>query len=154
MHIQLQVSGYSYMMWSRWQLLSNFKQSHNIKDNLVNKKMFLTEPKRDNKFIIYENNNGTNIMTDYNLCLLDKLQNLYDNKLDTIRIDSFLHNEKWINDNAEIYLKAIELLKTNKYDTSFIDYAKKRLIKYDKIQSNGFFDMDKKDLIYLSKIEE
>jgi collagenase-like PrtC family protease len=56
--------------------------------------MFLTEPKRENKFIVYEDNSGTHIYTNYNLNLLSELQELYDNGCDTVRIDTFLHNEE------------------------------------------------------------
>jgi hypothetical protein len=74
--------------------LTNFKNSHNIKTPLKNKKMFLSEKNRDNEFIIYEGEHGTDILTGYNLFLLEKMEELNKNKLDIIRIDSFLHNEK------------------------------------------------------------
>ncbi|MDR2829384.1 MAG: U32 family peptidase, partial [Mycoplasmataceae bacterium] len=153
MKIQVQVSGYSYMMWSRWNLLSNFKESQGIKDTLINRKLFLTEPKRQNKFIIIEDKDGTHTLTNYNLCLLDKLQELYDEGCDTIRIDSFLHDEEWVKENAKIYLEAISLAKNNNLTPEFIASSKERMLKYDEILSKGFYSMDKSDLIYLVQDE-
>ncbi|GMO13721.1 MAG: hypothetical protein Ta2E_03400 [Mycoplasmoidaceae bacterium] len=153
MKIQVQVSGYSYMMWSRWNLLSNFKESQKIKDNLINRKLFLTEQKRNNKFIITEDKDGTHVLTNYSICLLDKIQELHDNNCDTIRIDSFLHNEEWVLANTKVYLEAIERSKKKKINETFINESKKLLSQYDEVLSKGFYSMDKNDLIYLVQDE-
>jgi collagenase-like PrtC family protease len=54
----------------------------------------LKEKSRKHEFIVYEDHNGTHMFTGYSLNLLDKLQGLYDNGLDVIRIDTFLHDDK------------------------------------------------------------
>jgi collagenase-like PrtC family protease len=43
--------------------------------------------------IIYEDENGTHVFTKYVLNLLTQLPDLQKIGLDTIRIDTFLHNE-------------------------------------------------------------
>jgi collagenase-like PrtC family protease len=80
---------------------------------------------------------------------LSELQELYDNGCDTVRIDTFLHNEEWTNEISTVFLKAISLCKARKLTKEFIDESLQNLIKYDKIQSHGFYHMDKNDLIYL-----
>jgi hypothetical protein len=60
---------------------------------LTSKKLYLKEEKRKQPFIIYEDENGTSVLTGYNLCLIDKLNELF-NKVDVIIVDSFLHDEK------------------------------------------------------------
>jgi collagenase-like PrtC family protease len=55
--------------------------------------LLLKESKREYPFIVYEDIHGKYNFTAYNLNLLTKLDELYQAKIDTIRIDSFLHNE-------------------------------------------------------------
>jgi hypothetical protein len=62
-----------------------------MQTKLTNKKLLIQEELRDKPLIIYEDENGTHVFTFYNLSLIDKLEEL--NGVDTIRIDSFLHDE-------------------------------------------------------------
>jgi hypothetical protein len=44
--------------------------------------------------IIYEDEHGTHVLTNYSLMMFDKLQELKKDLIDTIRIDSFLQDEQ------------------------------------------------------------
>jgi collagenase-like PrtC family protease len=44
--------------------------------------------------IAYEDEHGTHILTNYSLSLFDDLEELNKNNIDTIRIDSFLHDDQ------------------------------------------------------------
>jgi collagenase-like PrtC family protease len=93
MKIQIQIGGYPFVMHSRWQLITNFKNTHSeIKDNLQNKKLFIQEETRSQPLIVYEDENGTHMLASYNLSLLDKIKHFEQIGIDTIRIDSFLHD--------------------------------------------------------------
>jgi putative protease len=94
MKIQVQVSGFAYVMHSRWKLISNFKTTQNIKDELVKTKLLIREISRKESMIAYEDKHGTHILTNYSLSLFDKLKELETNNIDTIRIDSFLHDDQ------------------------------------------------------------
>jgi collagenase-like PrtC family protease len=100
--------------------------------------MLIQEELRNQPLIIYEDENGTHVFTSYNLSLIDKIKEL--NGIDTIRIDSFLHDEAWVLSTTKAYLNA---LNNQPYELSKTE-----------INSHGFYLMDRKDLIYLLKEEE
>jgi putative protease len=93
MKVQIQVSGCTYMMHSRWKLISNFKQTQNISDELFKTKLLIREISRNEPCIIYEDESGTHVLSKYSLNLIDYIYDLHRYKVDTIRIDSFLHDE-------------------------------------------------------------
>jgi hypothetical protein len=68
-------------------------------------------------------------------------------KIDVLRIDSFLHDEAWLEATVKYYLAALK--KPN--DKQLIEAAKTAFKKYDKIQSHGFAQFDPNHLIYLLK---
>lgn len=139
MKIQLQVAGYAFVMHSRWKLINNFKNTqNNMQTKLTNKKLLIQEELRDKPLIIYEDENGTHVFTFYNLSLIDKLEEL--NGVDTIRIDSFLHDETWVLATTKAYLNALN--------------NKPYQLPDSEINSHGFYLMNRKDLIYLLKDEK
>jgi collagenase-like PrtC family protease len=70
--------------------------------------------------------------------LIDKLEEL--NGVDTIRIDSFLHDETWVLATTKAYLNALN--------------NKPYQLPDSEINSHGFYLMNRKDLIYLLKDEK
>lgn len=141
-NLQLQVAGYSYVMHSRWSLISNFCQAYKLKDKLVNKKLYIKEESRKEPMLIYEDNTGTSVFTSYNLCLLKQLDNLKKLNIYTIRIDTFLHDENWINQTIDIYFSVLNNNKClkDKYQN---------ILKLDNKISEGFFELNNQNLIYL-----
>jgi collagenase-like PrtC family protease len=75
------------------------------------------------------------------------MHDLYNCGVDTIRIDSFLHDDEWTYKTAKVYLKAIEQIN----NAPFIKTLLKELPP-DKY-SHGFYLMSKDDLIYLKQNE-
>lgn len=132
MKIQMQVCGYSFIMQSRWKLLSNFAKESKLKDNLSNRKLYIREENRVHPMIIYEDDNGTSIHSNYDLDLIQHIKEIKQMNVDTIRIDSFLHDEQWVLKKTKIYLDAIK----NDNQT-----------KSDSIFANGFY-LSGKDNIY------
>jgi collagenase-like PrtC family protease len=94
MKLQVQVSGYAYVMHSRWKLVSNFQETQHIDKELAKTKLLIREISRKEPMIIYEDEHGAHVFTNYSLMLFDKLSELNENHIDTIRIDSFLHDEQ------------------------------------------------------------
>lgn len=146
MKIQIQVGGYEYIMHTKWNLLTNFKKSHKIKQNLNNKKLYIYEEKRNYPMLIIEDHNNTHILTSYNICLLKKLNDLKD--VDTFRIDSFLHNEEWTIKNAIIYQEIINDIKNN-YDLNKVNKYYDELKAYGEDLSEGFYEINNNNLKYL-----
>jgi collagenase-like PrtC family protease len=147
MMIQIQVAGYAYMMHSRWKLISNFQQTQNIKENLSQTKLYLREISRQEPSIIFENDDGTHILTNYSLNLLDVLPDLYTYGVDTVRVDSFLHNANWIMATTKVYLEAIQHINNRSYVQTLV-----KKLPNDKY-SHGFYHMNKADLVYLNQTE-
>ncbi len=142
-----QVSGYVFMMHSRWNLLSNFAKIHQIKKDLSNQKMFIKEEQRKFPTIIYQNANGTLIYTAYNLTLLNYLNTL--KKLDFILIDGFLHDNEWLIKTTDIYYRAI-----NNGDLEQLIKEEIAINKGESL-SFGFSKLNPKDdLFYVLKEED
>ncbi|MBQ6954558.1 MAG: U32 family peptidase [Mycoplasma sp.] len=145
-----QISGYQFMMESRWHLISTFAKMNNIKDDLTNRKLMLKERKRDYSSNILENEKGTCIYTGYNLSLISYIDILIDLNIDYFVIDNFMHDDVWTIKTANIYLKAITLIKEGKYNAS-----KQKLLEEEKDinkpveLSPGFFNGKVEDLKYV-----
>ena len=145
-----QVSGYQFIMESRWHLISTFTKMNNIKDDLTNRKLMLKEKKRDYPSNIIENEKGTCIYTGYNQSLINYIDTLIDLNIDYLIIDNFMHNDEWTIKTANLYLQALKLINEGKYNTS-----KQKLLEADKEinkpveLSPGFFNGKVEDLKYV-----
>jgi collagenase-like PrtC family protease len=85
--------------------------------------------------IIREDKNGTYIHSNYDLDLIQNINEIKQMNIDTIRIDSYLHDEKWVIEKTKIYLEAIN--KNKKYTN-------------ESILTNGFYE-ESKNNIYLKE---
>ena len=52
--------------------------------------MFLYDPERNNKYPIYEDENGTHIMSPNDICFIDELEELIEAEVDSLKIDGVL----------------------------------------------------------------
>jgi len=140
----LQVAGHEYMMWSRWQLISNFVKSHKLNKDILKNKLYISEKKRANPCIITEDRNGTYVTTGYNLNLLQSIPEMIKNKLDYVFLNTYLHDDEWV---ISFYNEISKTITNKKYEPSdsFLQLVKKET------QSAGFFSSNLKDLIYFSK---
>lgn len=141
-----QVSGYVFMMQSRWDLISLFLKRHKIDYEVKNKKLFLKEELRPFPSLIFENKYGTHIYTGYTLSNLSYLKNLYDNQLDYLYIDGIMQTDTWLINTLEIYSKAIKYIEENKDIDSLIEKEK----EINQYLATGFIDNDLKQIMYLS----
>lgn len=144
MKIQLQVSGHALMMHSRWNLLSNYQATQKDCTDITHQQALIREISRQEPSIIYEDEYGTYVLTNYDLSLFDRLSELKEMHVDTIRIDSFLHDEDWVTKTAKWFLKGITASDNADYNQYQNDFKQFKL-------SHGFYNMDKQDLVYLLK---
>ncbi len=114
-NIQIQVDGYSFMMHSKWNILKEFCEFNKIEDNLLNKKMYIKENERTNPNISYEDKHGFHLFGGFNLSLIKHLQYFIDIGIDSFRIDSFMHDEQWIDRTLSIYKIAKNFIDSNNY---------------------------------------
>ena len=73
------------------------------------KDLLLYDEERDNLYPVYEDYNGTHIMSPNDMCLIEELDPLLEAGIDAIKIDGLLQTEEYINVCTEQYREAIDL---------------------------------------------
>ncbi len=111
--IEVQVHGMTCMFQSKRKLLGNYFMYQGkvmkIENRKENKDMLLYDEERSNKYPIYEDSNGTHIMSPNDICLIEDLEELLEANIDSLKIDGVLQTEEYINVATEQYRQAIDL---------------------------------------------
>ncbi|MCY1605540.1 peptidase U32 family protein [Staphylococcus pettenkoferi] len=111
--IEVQVHGMTCMFQSKRMLLGNYYtfQDRQMKIQRQNddKDLLLYDEERDNLYPVYEDYNGTHIMSPNDMCLIEELDPLLEVGIDAIKIDGLLQTEEYINVCTEQYREAIDL---------------------------------------------
>ena len=111
--IEVQVHGMTCMFQSKRMLLGNYYtfQDRQMKIQRQNddKDLLLYDEERDNLYPVYEDYNGTHIMSPNDMGLIEELDPLLEAGIDAIKIDGLLHTEEYINVCTEQYREAIDL---------------------------------------------
>lgn len=111
--IEVQVHGMTAMFQSKRPLLGHYFEyqgkSLKIENRQENKNMFLHDKERENKYPIYEDANGTHIMSPNDVCIIDELQELIEAEVDSFKIDGVLKSPEYIETVTKLYRRAIDL---------------------------------------------
>ncbi|MEB7656950.1 U32 family peptidase [Mammaliicoccus vitulinus] len=111
--IEVQVHGMTCMFQSKRKLLGNYFMYQDkvmkIENRKENDNMLLYDEERSNKYPIYEDGNGTHIMSPNDICLIEDLEELLEAQIDSFKIDGVLQTEEYINIATEQYRQAIDL---------------------------------------------
>lgn len=111
--IEVQVHGMTCMFQSKRMLLGNYytfqERQLKIERNLVADELLLYDEERDNKYPVFEDYNGTHIMSPHDICLIEELDPLLEAGIDALKIDGVLQSEEYINVYTEQYREAIDL---------------------------------------------
>ena len=67
------------------------------------------DKERENKYPIFEDANGTHIMSPNDMCMIDELTELIEAEVDSLKIDGVLQTSEYILKVTELYRKAIDL---------------------------------------------
>ena len=125
--LEVQVHGMTCMFQSRRTLIGNYfeYQGKNlaVENRRENKNMFLHDEERGNKYPIFEDHNGTHIMSPNDICMIDELQDMLEAGVSSFKIDGILKDQQYLVTVTKLYRQAI--------DTFMEDAA-----KYDDIKSN------------------
>lgn len=70
--------------------------------------LLLYDEERDNKYPVFEDYNGTHIMSPNDICLIEELEPFW-GRIDAFKIDGILQSEEYINVVTEQYREAIDL---------------------------------------------
>ncbi|WP_338470340.1 peptidase U32 family protein [Niallia sp. XMNu-256] len=111
--IEVQVHGMLNMFQSKRSLLGNYFR-YQGKDMEIEKEsnrngLFLHDKERGTKYPLFEDENGTHIMSPNDMCVIDELQELIEVGIDSFKIDGVLHSFEYILEVTKLYRKAIDI---------------------------------------------
>ncbi|NWQ40124.1 U32 family peptidase [Bacillus sp. EB106-08-02-XG196] len=111
--IEVQVHGMSCMFQSKRSLLGNYYEYQGkvmeIENRKMEKNMFIHDKERENKYPIFEDENGTHIMSPNDICIIDELQELLEAGVDSFKIDGILKSSDYLISVTKAYREAIDL---------------------------------------------
>ncbi|MED4401024.1 peptidase U32 family protein [Metabacillus fastidiosus] len=111
--IEVQVHGMTCMFQSKRTLLGNYFEYQGkaleIENRRKNKNMFLVDDERDNKYPIFEDENGTHIMSPNDICIIDELEEMMEAGINSFKIDGILKSSEYIVEVTKKYRQAIDL---------------------------------------------
>jgi U32 family peptidase len=111
--IEVQVHGMTCMFQSKRSLLGNYFEYQGKALEIENRKeqrnMFLHDEERSNKYPIFEDENGTHIMSPNDICIIDELQEMVEAGVDSFKIDGILKDIDYLVAITALYRKAIDL---------------------------------------------
>jgi U32 family peptidase len=111
--IEVQVHGMSCMFQSKRSLLGNYYEYQGkvmeIENRKMEKNMFIHDNERENKYPIFEDENGTHIMSPNDICIIDELQELLEAGVDSFKIDGILKSSEYLIAVTKAYREAIDL---------------------------------------------
>ena len=95
--IEVQVHGMTCMFQSKRMLLGNYftfqERQMKIQRNKEANELLLYDEERDNKYPVFEDYNGTHIMSPNDICLIEELDQLLAANIDAFKIDGVLQTE-------------------------------------------------------------
>ncbi|MCM2531561.1 U32 family peptidase [Neobacillus pocheonensis] len=111
--IEVLVHGMSCMFQSKRSLLGNYYEYQGkvmeIENRKMQENMFLHDKERANKYPIFEDENGTHIMSPNDICIIDELQEMLEAGVDSFKIDGILKSSEYIQAVTKAFREAIDL---------------------------------------------
>ena len=111
--LEVQVHGMTCMFQSRRTLIGNYFEyqgkSLKVENSEKKRNMFLHDEERNNKYPIFEDFNGTHIMSPNDICIIDELQEMIETGVDSFKIDGILKSQEYLVAVTKLYRKAIDL---------------------------------------------
>jgi putative protease len=146
--VQVQVHGMTNIYHSKRMLLSNYWQHQGLDPSGeqldAGRHLFLTEEERQGqKFPVYEDANGTHIMSSDDICMLENLHELMEAGIDSFRIECLLKPIEYNETVVKSYRAAIEAYAADPQGYRFDEEAWlepiRKLQDPDRELSFGFF---------------
>ncbi|WP_070120767.1 peptidase U32 family protein [Bacillus marinisedimentorum] len=145
--IEVQVHGMTAMFQSKRSLIGNYfrfqGKTMKIENKGQDKMMFLYDKERENKYPIFEDANGTHIMSPNDICIIDELEEMIDAGIDSFKIDGVLKSSDYILKVTEKYRRAIDLCvdDRDKYEDEKDSYLEqiKEIQPVNRDLDTGFF---------------
>ncbi|OFK82007.1 peptidase U32 [Staphylococcus sp. HMSC057A02] len=111
--IEVQVHGMTCMFQSKRMLLGNYytfqDRQMKIQRSENDQDLLLYDEERENKYPVFEDYNGTHIMSPNDICLIEELEPFFEANIDSFKIDGILQSEAYINTVTAQYRETIDL---------------------------------------------
>jgi putative protease len=111
--IEVQVHGMTNMFQSKRTLIGNYMQFQGknleVERTGQERNLFLLDAERDAKYPIFEDENGTHIMSPNDICIIDELEDMIDAEVDSFKIDGLLKSTEYMETVVACYREAIDL---------------------------------------------
>lgn len=115
MEVQVQVHGITNIYHSKRSLLTNYKEHQGRPEELERlslgkeEGLFLIEQERqDERYPVYEDANGTHIMSSDDICMLDSLHELMEGGIDSFKLEGLLKSVEYNETVIRSYRQAID----------------------------------------------
>jgi putative protease len=124
MEVEVQVHGITNIYHSKRELVKNYMnhQGHDAFDQNRSKErgLYLIEQERqDQRYPVYEDMNGTHIMSSEDICMLENLSELIEGGVDSLKIEGLLKSVEYNETVVRSYRAAIETIITDPSGDSF-----------------------------------
>ncbi|GFZ85693.1 putative protease YrrN [Paenibacillus marchantiophytorum] len=111
--VEVQVHGITNIYHSKRELVKNYIEHQgndaSTQDRSIERGLFLIEhERRDQRYPIYEDGNGTHIMSSEDICMLENLPELMDGQVDSLKIEGLLKSEAYNETVVRGYRAAID----------------------------------------------
>jgi putative protease len=117
MEVQVQVHGITNIYHSKRILVTNYEDHQGRGDDIdkgLDNGLFLIEQERkDERFPLYEDENGTHIMSSDDICMLENLNELIEGKIDSLKIEGLLKSVEYNETVLRSYRQAIDAFCAN-----------------------------------------
>ncbi|GCL71715.1 peptidase U32 [Paenibacillus naphthalenovorans] len=115
MEVQVQVHGMTNIYHSKRSLLTIYKEHRGRPEELqklslgMEEGLFLIEQERqDERYPVYEDENGTHIMSSDDICMLDSLHELMEGEIDSFKVEGLLKSAEYNETVIRSYRQAID----------------------------------------------
>lgn len=115
--VEVQVHGITNIYHSKRELVKNYMAHQGTKteeDRSKGRGLFLIEhERRDQRYPVYEDGNGTHIMSSEDFCMLENLPELIDGHVDSLKIEGLLKSSQYNETVVRSYRAAIDAYLAN-----------------------------------------
>ncbi|MFC0473603.1 peptidase U32 family protein [Halalkalibacter kiskunsagensis] len=110
--VEVQVHGMTSMFQSKRTLIGNYMQFQGknleVEKRDKERNLHLFDPERDARYPIFEDENGTHIMSPNDICIIDELEEMIDAEIDSFKIDGLLKSTEYMEIATALYREAID----------------------------------------------
>jgi len=147
LEVEVQVHGITNIYHSKRELVKNYMEHQgkdaSSQDRSIERGLFLIEhERRDQRYPVYEDRNGTHIMSSEDFCMLENLPELMDGHIDSLKIEGLLKSADYNETVVKSYRAVIDAYAADPegytFNQDWLD-AIAKLQDPDRELSYGFF---------------